>query len=193
MDDRTASSHYDIETAPIGTLALELIREFTRAQDAIDWAVKSYFETKTPDVMFWLQQRGVTNRITDAARPPLIAAVAAAWGVDAQLSNYASTFAKCKDMRDRLAHAASIDPVDDDRLSVNRRTHISESQPATEPKIVSRTGLKKRIHECRWLAAHAHYIQASRAQRTVLGTVPIEWIRPTDTAEKWDGVEFRQT
>ncbi|NMN94815.1 hypothetical protein [Antrihabitans stalactiti] len=182
----------DTATAPIRSLGLELIREFARTQHSVDWVVGAYFKRTTPDLEFWLDHRGVLKRIDDGFRPRLLAGVAAAWQVDTDLSNYAHVFRKCKEMRDRLAHSAQMVELDVDRLEVTPTVHGSGLTPTPPPKVVSREGLTKRLHECGWLVAHAHYVQANgRGTRTLRGDRPIEILRPSADPADWDGLEFR--
>ncbi|NMN99479.1 hypothetical protein [Antrihabitans stalactiti] len=185
------STDLDPAAAPIRALGLELIREFARTQHSVDWVVGAYFKQTTPDLQFWLDHRGVLKRIDDGFRPRLLQAVATAWKVDTDLSKYEDVFRKCKEMRNLLSHSAQMVELDADRLEVTRRVHGSGLTPTPPPKVVSREGLTKRLHECGWLVAHAHYVATGLAERTLRGDRPIEILRPSADPADWDGLEFR--
>ncbi len=170
----------------ISALALELVGEFSKLQDAIEQLVTMYAEKHAPALASLLDDENVLSRMSDQQRPRVVIAIAAELGTRADVSNFRDVFHQVREIRDFVAHGTYTERVNDDQI-------VIWNNYVTGPN-VKRTGIKKRdslkigrdqltarLNDARWLIQHVHFIVGSSdlTKQISLGDVPVAFAEPT--------------
>lgn len=173
----------------IAALALTLVGEFSKLQEAVDGLAAFYTDRKAAGLKRYLHNQGALKRIPDRHRARLVLDVAADLGTDADLTLFADVFHRVKRVRDGIAHAVYTERVDCDTLRLAKGYWTTFGATSNEPLTVSRAELEKRLHEARWLLQHIHYIVGSGglSTRQHLGSRPVAMTKPPADPQDWDG------
>lgn len=173
-------------------LALELVGEFSIAQESVDLLVVRYFEARTPGMMRYLNQKRVTTNIPDQERPRLVQELASELGTSADLAKFKTVFDRVKRVRDYAGHTARIEVVDPDTLHFTKQFITRPEQKENPPLTITRSQLLDRLHDARWLAQCVHYILAKSDLITTISFrgQEITYVKPPPNPEDWDGLQF---
>ena len=184
----TSSANVDMRV-----LALELVGEFAKAQDAIDMVVRLYFKKRSPGLDWYLRQKRVTTNIADTDRPRLVLSLANELGTSADLSNFSEIYRGIKEIRDHVSHSARTEIIDADTIRLTKTAIVPAEQNQPTPLTVTRDVLEKRIHEAKWLVQHATYIASSSdlTKKIYLGSREVEYLEPEGRPEDWQEQVFR--
>ena len=172
----------------ITALALTLVGEFSKLQDAVDGLASFYADRKAAGLKRYLDDQGALKRIPDRHRARLVLDIAADLSVDADLTAFTNVFHRVKRIRDGVAHAVHTERVDSQTLRFAKGYWKTFGAAPDEPLTATRGELVARLHEARWLLQHVHYIVASGlSTRQYLGSRPVAIAKPPADPKDWDG------
>lgn len=176
----------------MAALALTVIAEFSMVQELIDDTVRVYVWQKAPSLRAFLTEQGILDRIPDSQRPRFILALAGELKIPADLSKFTDVFHRVKEVRDHLAHAVTMEPIDANTLRATKGYMVTPlTKPGKEPRAVTftRQQLMARLHDARWLWQHVFFMFLTwhGDGQIPVGDAKGAVLQPPACPEDWDG------
>lgn len=185
---RVADQDTEEQTASVHSLALQLLGQFARVQDAIDNGLAAgYFKIRTPGAAKMVIEKTI-RRLSDEDRRELFLSIAKELNTDAELDEFTSTFRRVKKLRDLLAHSGELTGTSDDAVGVAHTYVRNPDMKERTVEAIDRAALREAISAASWMSAQVMYVaQASGVIKELrAGDSLVRFLKPSRLPKDWN-------